>query len=186
MITPIALDALPDAELRQRIGAALLDASPDLPGLEAERQRRLTATAHTRLADAEAQRRQIAADAAERDALLAALTRQLADLEQQHRDDLALLDATPQGQAYTIVERAYRSGRAAYSLSHDLHGLTGDRRFYRPYRVPDALALHGGAVGEAFMRSIAGRPPRLETPWRPDVERLRELWPHVERIANGG
>ncbi len=140
-------------------------------------------------AEAEQQRRQDAARAcaAERDLLLAKLTQHLADLEAQHCADLVDLERTPQVEAYPVCRRTYVSGRLAYSLAHDLHGLTGDHAFHRPYGVPDAVVLAGGAAGAAFMRSIQGKPPALEAPWRADLERLRALTgPRASRIANGG
>lgn len=184
----IAVDALTAEELDAQRGIAALDGDPDrLHVLDAEVDRRRRQTEHDALAAAERQRRQHVADVAEATAQLETFTAQLADLEQQHRDDLAALETTPQASASAVCERAYVSGRLAYSLAHDLFGITGDRRFYRPYVVLDQLALCGGAAGEAYVWSIRGRPPRLEVPWRDALERLKVLMgPIPTRIQNGG
>ena len=181
------LTNLTETELKEQLGAAVLDGSDErLYELEHERDRRRSTAERQQLADAEAQRRAKITEETERDALLAKLSTRLAEFEQQHRDDLAELERTPQAETLAVVERAYISGRQAYSIAHDLFGATGDRRFYRAYRVPDALSLHGGRAGDTFLMQIRGRPPKVETPWSVDIARLRELMPRVKRIGNGG
>lgn len=186
MTTMTDYASLTDAALTQRLGGALLDRSPELPALEQERQRRLAATAHQRIASVEAQRRQIAADAAERDALLARLLAQRDDLRACFVAALQTLSVTAPADVGPLLASAYQLGRQAYALGHDLAGVTGDRRLAGRYDVTDQLALHGGAAGAAFVASLRGHVPAVPTPWRADVERLRALTPRVQRVGNGG
>ncbi len=185
-MTTIDLTPLTDAELTHRIGAAVLDRSPELPILESERQRRFTATAHTRLADAERDRRAQAAAEAEREQLLDTLTKQRDNYRARFVAALYQLDTTPPGVVGSLLESAYALGRSAYTLGHDLAGVTGDRRMAGRYDVSDQIELHAGAAGTAFVANLRGHAPKIPTPWAAAVARLRELMPHAERIGNGG
>lgn len=171
---------LTDQDLDAQIGAATLDGERErLEHLEQERARRRQAAERHRLADDERQRRMRAEHEAERQALLDRLIALRADLRGRFLATLDALDRTVPVDAGPLIVRAYELGRGAYSLSHDLASVTGDRqRFETRYDVPDHLALHGGPAGEAFVAGVrGGRPPVIPTPWRDDVERLRDLWP---------
>lgn len=188
MTTLTDFSPLTDTELSQRLGAALLDASPDLLALEAERQRRLAEAAHTRLAAAERQRRQKEADAIERDRLLDTLIKQRDDYRRRFVETLHRLAVTTPSDVGPLIEEAYILGRQGYALGHDLAGVTGDRqRFEMRWDVPDQITLCGGAPGAAFVAGLRGHPLAVQSPWRADVEMLHVLMPPVEgRIGNGG
>lgn len=174
-----------DHELDCAIGAAIVDGDRDQEAkLKDARALRRTAADDEQLAARERERRARAADEAERVALLDTLTAQLADLEAQYRVDRdELWRVRGSGAAYAATLRAYLSGRDAYSLTSELHGITGDPKFYRPWRVTEEVAMDGG---EQFITAIHQSHPPTPQRWRQDAERLRARWPIRSRIGNGG
>jgi hypothetical protein len=169
-----------DAELDAEIGAAVLDGSKDLEELEAERGRRHAATSRQRLAAAEAQRRAAASCASERDHLLVSLGAQLDELQSEYHAALEPLDTHASHEAFL---RAYTLGRQVHALSHALAGVTGRRKWCRPFSATDQIALRGGQAGLAFVRRL-GTPPTVPTPWRGDLERLRAVWEPRQGITS--
>lgn len=174
-----------DRELDMAIGAAYVDEDlPRLHALEAEHDRRRRDEERERLANAERARRTHASAEAERRALLERLTKQC---DAYRARFIALLrDIDTASDKAALVPEAYQVGRQAYSLGHDLASVTGNHRSGLRYDVPDQLVLHGGRAAEGFLAEICGRPVSVPTPWQRDIERLRELMPHVEDVRNGG
>lgn len=180
-------EPMTDQELKAQIGAAALDGDSErVDRLEADRDRLHRSAERQQLADAERQRRQIEADAAERDHLLAALTQQRDDYRRRFVELLHRLDVTAPSDAGPVIEEAYTLGRQAYSIAHDLSGALGDRHLALSWDVTGQIELHGSATGAAFVRSIIGRAPTVPTPWAADLDRLRELAPRQSAIGNGG
>jgi hypothetical protein len=176
---------LPDKDLDLAIGAAFLDGDKArLKALEDEHDRRRREEARERLAEAERARRAHDSADTDRRMLLAKLTALRDDYRAQFLDRLNEIDTASNKAA--LISAAHELGMQAHSLSHDLVGVTGDRRFSIRYDVSDLLLGHGGRLAEAFLTGMRGRRVVVPQPWADDVRRLRELTPDTTGIANGG
>jgi hypothetical protein len=162
---PLTLIELTDGELARAVEAAraTVNAPRLLERLEAEQQQRQE--------DAKARVEECVALVAECESLLA-------EAEHQSAADVEALERTPQRErSQELYQRARASWRRAFSRAHDLyHATHGDRRFYRPYRLP-----------EVFQGMREQLRPVEDTEWRAKIARLIALkGPKTAAIGNGG
>lgn len=103
--------------------------------------------------------------------IIAELVRTLTELERD-RDAKVRAIRTAHAPDPADVERAYVQSRNAYSLSHDLLALTGNRQFQRAWNVRGLL---GEAAAMLPVTAPGQRKPVIPRPWAALLEEYRRL-----------